>query len=245
MAEPIHPDRALPNDLSADDAPSPSRRERRGGARPGARRLALPVLQDCLAGPSAAAARRRAGRRDRDRAHRRRRRRPRAGRPTGQADRGPDRSASTACRRRSYLPPGSTARSSGSVRAGRSGPWSRSRARLRPDARASPQAPIVHRARPTSDGDPRRRQRDAPDQPHHRARLPGRPARGGRGPYAVRQLVELAASQARRRRYAGRGRPRGGLSLPVPTAGGVGDPARLPGRPFARRDLGGPQTATS
>jgi MFS family permease len=77
------------------------------------------------------------------------------------------------------------------------------------------------------------------------SRLPSGPAPARRGPDAGRQLVELAATQARCRRDARRGSPRGDLPLQVRAARGMGSPAHLPrggksaGR-ATRRGLGGP-----
>ena len=133
-----------------------------------------------------------------------------------------------------YLPAGrhATVATDGDAASGPTRPGHRDRADAARGVRGPPARP--HPARRHPRRDPRRRSLDAPDQPHHRPRLPGRPAAARRGPDAGRQLVELAAAQARRRRDARRGRPRGGLPLPVPTTRGLGDPARLPGRPAAR-----------
>ena len=142
-----------------------------------------------------------------------------------------------------YLPAGRTRdgrANGGTGRRRRARPGSPSRPRRRrPEVSRRPPA-RPHPARRHPRRGPRRRPLDPPDQPHHRPRLPGRPAAAGRGPDAGRQLVELAAAQARRRRHARRGRPRGGLPLPVPATRGLGDPARLPA---GRSPLGAPRDA--
>ena len=56
-----------------------------------------------------------------------------------------------------------------------------------------------HRSRGRSRRGPRCGQRDAPDQPHHHARVSGRSARGGGGLHALGQLELVAAAQARHR----------------------------------------------
>ncbi len=90
------------------------------------------------------------------------------------------------------------------------------------------------------DRDPRRRQRHPPGQQHHDAGLPGGPIADLRGVHTVGQLVRLAAAQARRRRSASGGGPRGDLLLPIRSPGGLGHPARLPPRRLTRPADAGP-----
>ena len=90
-------------------------------------------------------------------------------------------------------------------------------------------------------GDPRRRQRRAPDQPHHRAVIRGRPPAGGRGLHAERKLVLLSAPQARRARHAAGGRSGRDLLLPDRSTGRIRVAAALHRRRADRRRLRHPR----
>src|SRR5581483_3619445 len=106
---------------------------------------------------------------------------------------------------------------------------------LRRPLRAAPRAG----ARPARAGGGRGArggERDAADQPHPQAGVPGRAAARGRGAHAGRQLVELPAAQARRGQPTGGGRARGDLLLPDGEAGGVRAAAPLQPPPRGRRD---------
>ena len=166
-----------------------------------------------------------------------------AGRPGGTGDR-----CSTGCPRRSTCRPGghATVASSGGRGERPDAVWRSPTAPTRPEVSAALR-PVHIRPADIRRRDPRCRALDPPDPPHHRPRVPGRPAAAGRGPDAGRQLVELAAAQARRRRRCptrpcsrrstttGSGDPRPGRSSAStgPTASPLGAPAR--------RGLGGPR----
>ena len=74
---------------------------------------------------------------------------------------------------------------------------------------------------------PRGGQCDAPDQPHHHARVRRAPARGGGGLHARAATGARGRRTSTIRRHAARGRPRGDLLLPIPPPRGVGGAARL------------------
>src|SRR4029453_10500491 len=87
----------------------------------------------------------------------------------------------------------------------------------------------------------RRRQCDAPDQPHREAGVPsGAAARRG-GLHAVRQLVELPPPQARRGPPARRGGTGRDLLLPRRATRGIRGPAPLQPPPRPRRHGDGPR----
>ena len=146
--------------------------------------------------------------------------------------RGSRRRCSTACRRPFYLPAGASRdgrRSAGRRRAAR-----RRRDRdgaARPRCRAAPPSPSASGPDDVARRDPRRRQRDPPDQPHHRARR-SRPTGC--------EVVEVLTPSGNWSSWPPhkhdvddmprRGGPRGDLPLPVPAAARPGASSASTGR---------------